>query len=124
MSKAWILPTHIVATAGVVRNAKGEILMINGRQGWVFPGGQVEEGETLIDGLKREIMEETGIEVKVGQVFCISSNTGKYPGYNGVKEIPTKIMLDFVCWEVGAKRGLPKKTVKPSICRKAWCWTK
>ena len=28
MDKEWILPTHIVATAGVVRNVEGQILMI------------------------------------------------------------------------------------------------
>ncbi len=38
-------------------------------------------------------------------MFCISSNTGKYPGYNGVKEIPTKVMLDFIC---KAKSGMPR----------------
>ena len=42
-------------------------------------------------------MEETGIDVEVGEIFSISSNTCKYPGYNGVKEIPTKIILDFIC---------------------------
>ena len=50
-------------------------------------------------------MEETGIDIEVGEVFCISSNTGKYPGYHGVKEIPTKIMLDFIC---RAKGGTPR----------------
>ena len=73
--------------------------------GWVFPGGQVEVGENVIDAVKREVMEETGIEIEVGEVFCISSNTCKYPGYNGVKEVPTKIMLDFLC---RAKGGIPR----------------
>ena len=50
-------------------------------------------------------MEETSIDIEVGEVFCISSNTCKYPGYNGVKEIPTKIMLDFIC---KAKGGIPR----------------
>lgn len=50
-------------------------------------------------------MEETSVEVEVGEVFCIASNTGKYPGYNGVKEVPTKLMLDFIC---RAKGGLPR----------------
>ena len=50
-------------------------------------------------------MEETGVDIEVGEVFCISSNTGKHPGYNGVKEVPTKIMLDFIC---RAKGGAPR----------------
>ncbi len=93
-----IMPTHIIAAAGIVINEKNEILMVrNVRRGWEFPGGQVEVGENVIDAVRREIMEETGIDAEVGEVFCISSNTGKYPGYNGVKEVPTKIMLDFIC---------------------------
>ena len=100
------LPAHIVACAGIVVNEKDEVLLEkNNRAGWVFPGGQVEEGENLIDALKREIMEETGVDVEVGEVFCISSNTCKYPGYNGVKEVPTKVVLDFICrYKSGAPR--------------------
>ena len=100
------MPTHIVAAAGIVVNSSGEILLVkNNRRGWEFPGGQVEVGENVIDAVKREIMEEAGVEIEVGEVFCISSNTCKYPGYNGVKEVPTKIMLDFICY---AKEGTPR----------------
>ena len=99
-------PTHIIAGAGIVINEHQEILMVKTyNAGWVFPGGQVEVGENVIDAVKREIMEETGIDVEVGEVFCISSNTGKHPGYNGIKEVPTKIMLDFIC---EAKCGTPR----------------
>ena len=38
-------------------------------------------------------------------MFCISSNTSSYPGYNGVKEVPTKLMLDFICRSTG---GIPR----------------
>jgi hypothetical protein len=75
------MPTHIVAAAGIVVNSSGEILLVkNNRRGWEFPGGQVEVGENVIDAVKREIMEEAGVEIEVGEVFCISSNTCKYPG--------------------------------------------
>ena len=102
----FVMPTHIIAAAGIVINDKNEILMVkNDRAGWVFPGGQVEVGENVIDAVKREVMEETGVDIEVGEVFCISSNTCKYPGYNGVKEVPTKLMLDFIC---RAKGGVPR----------------
>lgn len=104
--KEWVMPTHIIAAAGVVLNDKGEVLMVKTHNaGWVFPGGQVEVGENVIEAVKREIMEEAGVEIEVGEVFCIASNTCKYPGYNGVKEVPTKIMLDFIC---KAKAGEPR----------------
>lgn len=102
----WVMPTHIIAGAGIVRNGRDEVLLVKTHNaGWVFPGGQVEVGENVIDAVKREIMEEAGIDIDVEEVFCISSNTGKYPGHNGIKEIPTKIMLDFIC---SAKGGIPR----------------
>ncbi len=101
-----VMPVHIIAAAGIVINEKDEILMIkNLRRGWEFPGGQVEAGENVINAVRREILEETGIEVEVGELFCISSNTCKYPGYNDVKEIPTKIILDFICHSKGETPG-------------------
>ena len=108
-----ILPAHIVATAGVVLNENGEVLLVNTYQdSWVLPGGEVEVGENLVDAVKREIFEESGIEVEVGEVFCISSNTCTYPGYNGVKTVPTKVIFDFICKEKsGILRGSDENSV-------------
>lgn len=108
----WVMPIHIIAAAGIVINENDEVLMVKTHNaGWVFPGGQVEVGENVIDAVKREIIEEAGIDIEVKEVFCISSNTGKYPGYNGIKEIPTKIMLDFICKEKG---GTPRPSEENS----------
>ncbi|WP_436773909.1 NUDIX hydrolase [Yinghuangia sp. YIM S09857] len=57
---------HSVSVAGVIVNGEGQVLLIrrrdNGR--WEPPGGVLERHETIIDGLRREMREETGLEVE------------------------------------------------------------
>jgi ADP-ribose pyrophosphatase YjhB (NUDIX family) len=51
----------------IIKN--GEVLLIKRVKPdaiyWVFPGGGVEEGETLEDALRREMLEETGLTVNI-----------------------------------------------------------
>lgn len=107
---SFVIPTHIVAAAGVVVNGDGDILLVKTyKSGWGFPGGQIEVGENLIEAVKREIMEETGIDVEVGELFCVSSNVGKYAIESG--EVPTKVMFDFIC---RVKDGVPRPSEENS----------
>ena len=68
-------PKHIVAASALIRNESGEIALVRTeRRGWELPGGQIELGETLIDGLEREIMEECGLNVELGPLLHVRSN--------------------------------------------------
>ena len=65
------LPHHDV-TAAVIRQ-DGKVLIaqrpLQGMLGglWEFPGGKREAGETLAECLRREIKEELGVEIEIGQ---------------------------------------------------------
>jgi len=46
----------------------------NERGLWEFPGGAVEFGERLADALKREMREEYGIEIEVGELLDVADH--------------------------------------------------
>jgi ADP-ribose pyrophosphatase YjhB (NUDIX family) len=61
---------------GLILNSKGEVLLSNEkRHGYSFtkfPGGGLEWGEGLKEGLKREIMEEIGKEAEIGDLIYVN----------------------------------------------------
>lgn len=56
---------HSVSVAGVVVNDQGRALLIQRRDNghWEAPGGVLEQDEDILTGLRREVQEETGLEV-------------------------------------------------------------
>lgn len=66
---------HLVSAAGLVENEKGEILLVlSPDRGWEYPGGIIETGETVQQGLLREIFEETGVTAEIVSFVGISKN--------------------------------------------------
>lgn len=52
----------MVNQAAVIKNSKGQVLILKRFGKWVLPGGRLEGDMSSYDGLAREIKEETGIE--------------------------------------------------------------
>jgi ADP-ribose pyrophosphatase YjhB (NUDIX family) len=67
---------HSVSVAGVVVDDQGRALLIQRRDNghWEPPGGILEHDETIEDGLRREVLEETGLEIEPGPLTGVYQN--------------------------------------------------
>jgi 8-oxo-dGTP diphosphatase len=92
-------PERPVVGVGGVVIVDGRALLI--RRGnpplegeWSIPGGTLEVGETLLDAVRRELAEETGIEVRVGELIevfeRIFADGEGHPKYHFV-------IVDYLC---------------------------
>lgn len=57
----------VIRTKALILN-NGNLLLANENDVLQFPGGHLDEGETLNECLKREIQEETGIEISDNEI--------------------------------------------------------
>ena len=65
---------RVDCVGGIVTGPDGRLLLIQrGKEPalgcWSVPGGRVEEDETLIEATMREVLEETGLPVIVGELI-------------------------------------------------------
>jgi ADP-ribose pyrophosphatase YjhB (NUDIX family) len=61
---------------------------------WNLPGGAVDAGETVAEGLQREVWEETGLEIEIDQLVGVYS-----------KPLKQEIVLAFRCHAIGGTPG-------------------
>src|SRR5919112_2400610 len=69
-------PQHSVSVAAVIVNEQGQVLMTQRRDNghWEPPGGVLELDESILDGLRREVREETGLNVEPERLTGIYKN--------------------------------------------------
>jgi 8-oxo-dGTP pyrophosphatase MutT (NUDIX family) len=68
--------THYIGAGGVVLNERRELLVVcekyrrTGRPYYKLPGGALHAGEHLVEGVIREVREETGVEARFEALVC------------------------------------------------------
>jgi len=76
-----------IAAGGVVQNQEGKLLFIYRKNRWDLPKGKVDKGETLQEGAKREVKEETGVKkLTVGALAGITYHIFKRNNRYQLKE--------------------------------------
>lgn len=70
---------HSVSVAGVIVDDQGRALVVRRRDNghWEPPGGVLELNETIEDGLRREIREETGLDISIEQLTGVYKNLSR-----------------------------------------------
>lgn len=67
---------------------------------WSVPGGMLELGEKLREGIAREVKEETGLEVEVGEVLDVFDSI--FPDSEGRMQYHY-VLIDFLCRPVAGE---------------------
>ncbi len=74
MNVKQALPIDVAV--GILLKSNGDVLLGCRPEGkpfagyWEFPGGKVEQGESVFDALKREFEEEVGVEIISADAWC------------------------------------------------------
>ena len=97
----------IIGVGAVVEDDKGRILLVMHRPErggywkgkWICPGGKLELGETLEEGARREIKEETGLDIEIGRQIPPFERIVREDGGSTLHVI----YIDFMAKVVGGK---------------------
>ncbi|TXK85757.1 NUDIX hydrolase [Paenibacillus sp. N3.4] len=76
-------PIMLCGTNVIIFNNQGQVLLLKRSDNncWCFPGGAIELGEKVGDAAKREVLEETGLQVNTLELFDVFSGQELYYKY-------------------------------------------
>lgn len=108
------LPLHFISVAGLVYKDDKVLLIKSERRGWEYPGGVLEQGESILDGLKREIFEESGIVAEPEKFVGIYQRLNKKDGYGYLEGmvLPPTVNLTFICKYVSGKEIISDESIE------------
>jgi 8-oxo-dGTP diphosphatase len=103
----------VIGVGGVIIDRGCAVLIRRGSEPllgkWSIPGGTLEIGETLEEGVARELLEETGIEVRVLELIEVFDRIYRENGPTGTtgnnKPRFHYVIADYLCERIG---GLPR----------------
>ena len=92
----------VIGVGGIVIEGDRVLLVLRGNESqkgkWSVPGGALEVGETVAEGVRRELCEETGLDVQVGDLVEIFERIAARDEL-GVRH--HYVILDYLCEQRG-----------------------